>query len=211
MNRRALLKMLATAGLAPFAAGFAGRVEAGTTAAFYLVTDRPDADLVALRRVAGTRPLAGFRTSIVPMASAPQDLALRRGSVLVDPSRSGAVPPALAAFVAAVRARLKPGNVLLSIEPPSSGQEGVAVIEQDGRVIEQIVLDHDYAYIDVPGAAGRTVFKIQDGRLTVTEASCRHKLCSKLGPQTHGRIICAPNRLVVNLPGFGAGLDAVTG
>ncbi len=209
MNRRTLLKMLSLAGAGSLVAGLS--LWRSAPAAYFLITAHPEADRARLLRLAGYAHAGASSVTATPIAPSAQDLALLVGGVLVDPGRSGAVPPELATFVQAMRARKTPGHVLLAIEPEAPAAGAAVVFECDGVVVEQIALDKNYRRIELPGALGQTVFQLRDGRLSVTEASCRHQLCRKMSGHTAGKIICAPNRLVATITGSPVGVDAVTG
>ena len=208
MNRREMIKL----------AGFG--VLIGTASApslglfdhartFFLLTSRPDEDLLLLRRAASFRR-GEIRVASTAVASVRQDMTVLTGGDIVDPSHGA--PVRLARFVHELRRREDPATFLLQVdEGPDASGPNVLTIEQGGVVREVIDLGRSYRSIEVPGAVGATTLQLQDGCLSVVKASCRHENCRKMGAHRHGRLICAPNRLVATMPGRIATYDATAG
>lgn len=211
LNRRQVLKMLALGGLGSVGAGLAFWRSEGAVSSYFLVTGSPTEDLSLLKRVARPGDLRAMNVSVIPIARAPQDLSILTGGGLIDPTQNEAVPQGIADFAWMLRSRREPGNYLLTVEPKRNANSRVVVFERNGVPYDQIPLAKNYARIEVPGEAGKTVFRLESGRLSVVHASCRHELCRKMGPQVSGNIVCAPNRLVARMPSASTMLDAVTG
>jgi hypothetical protein len=209
MNRREALRLLPLAGLAIWSGWQPGRPLPAM--ACYMVSNAPQADIDMLMRLPGFAGVRGLEITTRSMAPAAQDLTLIRGGEAVDPVQDPAVPPALAAFARSVRERPGHGHRLIAIEQGRRAPGDLVRFEVNGVVQDQVALDRNYARIAIAGAAGRTVFRLENRELTVIEASCRHELCRKVRAQGTGRIICAPNRLVATLPPGAGGVDAITG
>jgi hypothetical protein len=206
MTRRDVLRLLPLAGLGLWAGG-ASRSSASP--AYFLLTDDPDGDLWRLIRSDGrsAAPASVTRTPVGPSA---QDLTLLVDGAAVDPIRQR-VPPAVARLAHAMRGRQSPAHTLLAIEPHAADLGGDILFEVDGVAVERIPVDQKYSRIEIAGVQGRNVFRLEGGRLSVVDTSCRHELCRRMGAQSSGRIICAPNRLVATLPGRAPLIDAITG
>jgi hypothetical protein len=177
---------------------------------YFLITEQPDADLARLRRLAGLPHPAALNVSTAPIPPAGQDLSILYRGRLLDPAQAEDAARPVADFARTLRARPRRGHVLLAVEPAPRRPDDVVTFEHNA-VVDRISLRKPYAYIDMPGAQGATVFRLRDGKLWVVASSCRHELCMKRGPQTAGRIICAPNRLVATLPHAPGAVDAITG
>lgn len=211
MTRRELLKTISVLGTGAVAAGAWVQMHATARASYVAVTAAPGVDLAHLQRLAGFDAHPAMHVSVLPIEPAAQDLTLLVDGRLLDPTQPHAGAGTLAGFAAELRRRREPGRFLLTVEPARPAGEGVVRFEVDGVLHDQVGLDRDYRRIEVPGAMGTTVFRVEKGRVSVVEASCRHALCRKTGPCASGRIVCAPNRLVATLPAASSLIDAVTG
>ena len=195
--------MLALLGAGGAAAAFGLRGSPESNAGYFLLTDDPDGDLMRLRRLVR---LSDVSVSSSLVSAVGQDLTIFSNGRLLDPVTHGG----LADLALMMRGRSGPATCLLQVEA-ASAEPRVLTIQCEGNVHEVISLDRSYRRIEVPGPAGRTVLRLDEGVLSVTEASCRHENCLKLGARSHGRIICAPNKLVATLPGRPAGYDVLAG
>lgn len=88
---------------------------------------------------------------------------------------------------------------LLFILMRSKGQDGTeVVVSVDGRVVAAYSLDTDGEY---ELNSGSNILLIQNGKASITTASCPDKLCVKMKSisQLGQSIICLPNKLVVTV------------
>lgn len=194
-------------GAAAATGGLARWATAAPRPSYFLITDTPDADRLALYRAAGA---ARWHVTTTPIEAAAQDLSLLVEGAVVDPTRNAHVARPVATFAHDVRRRSRPGRFLLTLEP-APATDDAATFSYDGRIVDRVRLDRNYDRIEMPGVMGPTVFRLHDGHLSVVTSSCRHELCRKMGTRASGKIICAPNRLVATLPGRPGLIDAVTG
>lgn len=84
---------------------------------------------------------------------------------------------------------------------------------QNGVLLETLPLNKDVERNIVSDHGGYNVVRIQDGQVSVTEASCPDQVCVRHGPtkQTADPIVCLPNRLEVKvIYERDGGLDGVT-
>ena len=92
----------------------------------------------------------------------------------------------------------------------------IAVIKQDGAVIEQIDLSKIEGVLTFPvdgeNRCWNTVVA-EKGRIRVESASCPDQICVNQGWITDDAvpIVCLPNKLVIEISGGEGELDAVTG
>ena len=88
----------------------------------------------------------------------------------------------------------------LFLIPGMHGRGEVAIVE--GRDGSRLTLDlsRDGRW-EVDGPLGRTVIRIEDGCIRVTESPCPHELCVHMGCRHRGGeiIACIPNRVIVRL------------
>ena len=82
---------------------------------------------------------------------------------------------------------------------PADGPEQVYALRQDRD-------------LEIPGPAGITLLRIQDGAVWVARAPCARHLCQRMGHlRRPGRsLVCIPNHLVVRIVGPEGDVDAVT-
>lgn len=83
----------------------------------------------------------------------------------------------------------------------SSGQ--IAEIRKDGEIIYTIDLravTHPYE-IPVKSEDGFNTILVENGKISVSDASCPDKLCIKQGIITNGSypIVCLPNNLIISI------------
>ncbi len=91
----------------------------------------------------------------------------------------------------------------------NSADKGTTVeIKVDGKTVETLTLQGDYLEKEISGV---TVCR-ENGEIYVKEANCPDKFCVQSGKisKTGEGIICAPNRVAVEISGEGQ-LDAMTG
>ncbi|MEW6348100.1 MAG: NusG domain II-containing protein [Thermodesulfobacteriota bacterium] len=97
--------------------------------------------------------------------------------------------------------------------PKWLGRGGGGVEVRSGNtVVSRYTLDGNRT-VAVPGPLGKTVVRIEAGKVSVIAAPCPNRTCMKTGPvDRHGGIIvCVPNRVVVRVgSGVPDDLDAVT-
>lgn len=209
MNRRQWIQLIAAGGASAAIFGLGARYDAAG-ASYFLCTSSPDADLKRLFRAVDADPLAYTVTTRLAPAFR-HDLAVLSGATLRDPAGDKGLPTSIAALANALRRRGEPARYLLIVEPREQETTSAIVIEQDGVLREVIDPKKPYRRIDVGGPCGRTTFRLHDGRLSVVEASCRHRNCRNVGEVSLGRIVCAPNRLVATLPHAKAAYDFLAG
>lgn len=209
MNRRQLLALLAGVG-ATTAVPLLKRLSDSEAFSFFLVTDRPDQDLARLLSLLTPNRRRSAQIEVMAIAPAPQDLCLSRGATLADPVREPSVPPALRRLADGLRRRSEPGTSLLSVSDAQSGAADHIAITVSGTRMLELDPNRSYESIEVDGPMGRTRLRLRDGSVTVAQASCRHKTCERIGARRRGRIVCAPNQLVITLPASSP-VDALTG
>jgi len=131
---------------------------------------------------------------------------------LVNPRRVIGLEPGLTDFADALWARKSTGEHLIKIETPRFVQNDLVLFEVNGEIVEQVSLQNNYRQIAIAGKNSGTSFELKEGYLSVTQASCRHEVCKKIGPTYSGRIICAPNKLVATVnPAHRRLFDGITG
>lgn len=84
----------------------------------------------------------------------------------------------------------------------SHRQTGAAVqVIRNGEVTDTLSLDQNGTYRYESANGGYNLVVIQDGQVSVTEASCPDQICVRHGPtdQTADPIVCLPNKLVVRV------------
>ena len=178
---------------------------------YFIITDKPASDLRRLLRITG---LAGDRSASIEHTSIQPsllDLGIIEDGRLIDPLRANGLDPELKAFADELRSRKIAGKHLLKVETPQSDQNDMVLFGVNGEIVEQVSLRNNYRHIVIAGKDGNTSFKIQDGCLSVVQASCRHEVCKKIGPTRSGRIICAPNKLIATINPAHRLVDGITG
>lgn len=85
-----------------------------------------------------------------------------------------------------------------------------AEIYSDGELIKTVSLSEDTRFT-VDHGDGYNVIEVQDGAVSVVEASCPDKVCIHTGAVSQGAvpIICLPNRLEVKVISTDNNVDAV--
>ena len=98
--------------------------------------------------------------------------------------------------------------VLCLLTPRLAAPGQAAVITVDGNRTAVLPLSADTVY-DLPG----NWIVVENGACFVQEADCPDRLCVAQGrAQRAGqRIVCLPNRLMIEIVGGGNGLDAAAG
>ncbi len=98
-----------------------------------------------------------------------------------------------------------------SFLPSKAGQGKSAAVYQRGQKIALLPLDRKTKK-SFPVESGRITVKIEDGKAWVEDSSCRQKICRHAAPVflAGERIICAPNRFLLEIEGAG-GVDTVLG
>ncbi len=76
------------------------------------------------------------------------------------------------------------------------------VVERDNRLLFRLPLDKNGDYF-IPGAVGGLKIRIANGKVWVSQSTCPHKICVKMGKIAHpGQlIVCVPNHLVIRIAG----------
>lgn len=91
----------------------------------------------------------------------------------------------------------------------TDSEASYAVITLDGTAADRIPLDAEgsYNYPQIPGM----VFTVQDGAVSVSESSCKDRICVRTGAVSHKgeAVICVPNRVAVTVEGSESDLDVV--
>ena len=86
------------------------------------------------------------------------------------------------------------------------GEEIIAEISSDGKVIETIPLSAAPREILVESPKGVNVFRIGGGSASVVSADCRDHLCVREGSVSHvgEGVVCLPHKAVLRIKGGGA-------
>jgi hypothetical protein len=94
----------------------------------------------------------------------------------------------------------------------AGGRGGDRLVLQSGAAIVTVRLQRDSTYT-LPGDLGPTRVRVAGGAAWIDSASCRDRLCVRMGRlRGPGRaLVCLPNRVVVQVrgPAASAGVDAV--
>ncbi|NOX36846.1 MAG: hypothetical protein GXO78_04840 [Calditrichaeota bacterium] len=206
MKRRDFLKWIAVAGVGSAVGSWWWPFRESQT--LVLITDQPRRDLAQLSPLleAGSDP---WEVEYYPVDALPQDVTLIRNGVLMDPVKGVAVPGLVTRLAREMRQRHRPGYTLILARPAVRTREEGVEIRVDGVLFARLDGTRNYDRIDVPGPMGKTVLRYRDGKMQVIQSSCRHRLCEQMGPMAQGKLICAPNRLLVTLAP--TSLDAVVG
>ncbi|HKJ68060.1 MAG TPA: NusG domain II-containing protein [bacterium] len=212
MDRRGFLKIASLIGAGAAVSTFSIRTPvAATERQFFLITDQPHKDAARLKQAAGIASADELSMNTTPIQPANQDLSIMWNSKLRDPLKDAAIPKSVRNFTRQLRSRPYKGHLLVTLERRQRKPDNTVEFEVDGQLMEQVNLDRDYNEIVIPGVQGNTTFRIRDGEVVVTESSCRHSLCEKVGTLHTGRIICAPNKLVATVHSTHQHLDSITG
>lgn len=97
------------------------------------------------------------------------------------------------------------GIIIMAIYFLTSDKGSYVSVSVDGRVVATFELDEDLDY-DIEGAFGGTNhLHIEDGKASVTSASCPDHLCMNMGQifRTNESIVCLPNKVVVMIENGG--------
>ncbi len=96
------------------------------------------------------------------------------------------------------------GMILMNSSPKGT----MAQIKVDGKAVETVSLNGEYLEKEINGV---TVCR-ENGEIYVKDSSCPDKVCVRSGKISKAGegIICAPNRVAVEISGEGQ-LDALTG
>lgn len=96
-----------------------------------------------------------------------------------------------------------------------TGQTGapVAVIEQDGKIVERIDLtkvEKPYSFPMYDENGGENVVLVEPGRIRVESADCPDKVCVNQGfiSDSTVPVVCLPHKLLIRIEGRDSGLDA---
>lgn len=91
-----------------------------------------------------------------------------------------------------------------------------AVVRVQDQTLGRFDLAAD-STLTVSGDIGRVTIVIRGGELWFENASCRQKICEKMGPVHNPgeMVVCAPNRVMARIEGSGrdedvGGLEAIT-
>ncbi len=207
MKRRNLLKWLALGSAGLLTGIWDWRWFQPSFTSIILFTDRPGSDLDYLTKFLS--PIEDLRISEYPVTNLKQDLTIISQHHVLDPLQDS-VPGWLTEITKQIRQRRSPALYMVSIEPhyprASSGQ---IIIESNGEIFDILSPTQSYRNIRVPGAVGKTHLAIENGQVTITRASCQHKVCQKA--HWHGRVVCAPNRLIIKYPTASPDIDILLG
>lgn len=95
-----------------------------------------------------------------------------------------------------------------------SGDAGSKVIiESDGKLYATYRLDQNIS-VEVKSKNGTNTVVIENGRVDVTQGSCRNQVCVEHATISRSgeSIVCLPNRLLVKIEGEGGdGPDVISG
>jgi hypothetical protein len=127
--------------------------------------------------------------------------------------------------------RIKPADIVLvvlivaasvatmvMVSSANAGEKGsLAIIEVNGKPVKRIALgkgqpDREFK---IHGFSGWNVVEVKDGRIRISDADCRDKVCIGMGwIDAQGRsIVCLPHRVVIRVTGKRGGkgkVDSVT-
>lgn len=211
ISRRRFLKMSALLGVGTISGGLPWLRPRPNERSYFLITDNPAGDFTRLLRITGLAEDKGASIEYTCIQPSFLDLGIIDGGRLVDPRRVIGLEPELTDFANALSARKSTGKHLIKIETPRFVQNDLVLFEVNGEIVEQVSLRNNYRQIAIAGKNGGTSFELKDGYLSVTQASCRHEVCKKIGPIYSGRIICAPNKLVASINPAQRLFDGITG
>jgi hypothetical protein len=86
-----------------------------------------------------------------------------------------------------------------------------ALVYHDGVLIEQLDLSKDgIKKIKLPG--GNIKIEVKKGRVRMLDSSCPHRICVKDGwIENNGQVIvCAPNKILIEMKGINSGYDTIS-
>jgi len=197
IDRRRFLKILSVAGSGTALAGILlGRNLIKFNYQFYIITEDPEQDVAwFLGHISSGQFSFHINKKSIPPTS--QDLSIIRDGKVVDPLGEECNQPALKKFTYQLRNRQSKGHVLVTVTPAEIIEQDQVTFEVNGRIVEQVDRTRNYKSIVVPGHQGKTEFKVEDEIVSVVNSSCRYKICQRMGNIESGRIICAPNKLLV--------------
>lgn len=97
---------------------------------------------------------------------------------------------------------------------PKKSGGGAAVVRIDGETVETLALGTDAEKRYESADGGYNVVTVKDGRVSVTAANCRDRICARHRPVSKNGecIVCLPHRLTVTVEQTAApegGVDAV--
>ena len=108
-------------------------------------------------------------------------------------------------------------SVALSLSRTDAGAEAKVIIESGGKLYAGYPLNEDReVVVPAPNRKGSDHYNtvlISEGKVSVTEATCKNQVCVKHGSITYAgeSIVCLPNRLAVRIEDpKGGGYDSVT-
>ncbi|MBP1766647.1 MAG: NusG domain [Candidatus Aminicenantes bacterium] len=211
MNRRDFVRTLVAPALIwPWTGpGEQGRGEGS----LFLLTENPERYiprlLAELQRmgIVGSRKLSA-RSAEVQEYKRPSFTAALNGRVIDLRS------PGLARLWQAMQ-REKPSRRLTVIDLAGPGGRGgrgnEVIIKIEGRTIDRLPLGADAGRVYAV-RGGRIAVRTSRGAARVEESTCRHGICASSPPISGAgdRIICAPSRFIMEIPGRGA-WDTTTG
>ena len=197
MKRRDVLKLLSLGAAGLTGGFFTIQFFSKEAPAIVFLTDQPTTDLFYVLKQ--LKQYSDYRISEQPISPVPQDATLFLHGKLTDPFVDG-TPHWFKTFTHQLRSRKRPATALIALEPETDVRKESIIIKSNGQIVDVLEVSRNYADIIVPGQLGKTHLSLQDGTISVTRASCKHKLCQKQGAISEGHLICAPNRLVVSLP-----------
>jgi len=210
MNRRDFLKISSLVGTGAIVVGFPIWKIGRPSRSYFLVTDNPVRDVQHLLRIVDLGFHVEPSVESFPILPSGQDLGIIEEGRLIDPTRKNQIPGDLKNLAFELRSRRTKGHYLVSMEEYQKDPKNLITFEVNGLIMEQIRPGRNYNQIALQVKHGKSIFRLQDGRLSVVEASCRHELCKKIGGIQSGKIICAPNKLVATIKSDNTLLDGIT-
>ena len=209
MSRRKFLGISACFGIAGVLSGFSLWKTTPNRKTIMLLTADPQKDLIRLKKVLQQYSLLHSRVTQRPVQPSAQDITILVDGQVHDPAESKMSGP-LYEFAVELRSRHHAATTLMTLEEATlPGQE--VIFEQNGKIVESIPVSKNYHCIDIPGEAGHTRFRIQNGAVSVVDSSCRYGLCEKMGEIQRGKIVCAPNKIIASMPEPISRYDALSG
>lgn len=85
-------------------------------------------------------------------------------------------------------------------------------VMSDGKVVFSKPLTEASGVFEVTSKEGKLKVKVQDGKVWVSESSCKDKICINSGSisRTGESIVCLPNRITISIKGDSGEFDTTT-
>ena len=210
ISRRSFLKTTFLSGLGGYIFNFSPWKIERKQFSFFLVTDNPPRDIQHFLKCIPHYSIDKPGIKISSINPSDQDIGIIKNGRLLDPVRFNQLPKNMYDLAFTFRSRKTQGHFLVSIEEYQMKVKNLITFECNGQVIDKISRKKDYEKIEIRGERGKTIFKYQNGNLSVVETSCRNELCKKIGGIQSGRIICAPNKLVATVSHYNTLVDGIS-